>query len=1067
MPGTPLEPESPGLFGSVLDWISTPGYAVRNILKGNFAGALKNAVDNTGDILDAVLPGDWIPHLSGPEDRPQTSDVQEAWGATPLEPGFGKFAMNLVGDTLTDPWTYIPGANIAGIGGRLAKGVEAGVQAADKIVPGVAKKAQTGLLNTKSVMGWLEPQSELAQKTLADAEAAKSLHGKASLTGAQQLLNGLDEPTAKLMTSVIENYKPRQQGFGAMVGPLYDELLPGSETLNAPQALANQLKSQTELANPTVRNVVPSTDYLQVKQAGSVQPIDELSKQVGVEGVANPGAISMGTPGDMTGGLSFVHQMMDDAATATREHFPLEATDPRFASGIDVANQQLVAPGRGLKGIEKFGPEQDVIEKTPATTRTTSNPYTGQPTTKEIVPRTVTELPVSNTQALSALQGGSPAEMAAVAAEDLPRSTKPMVKLDDQLDQWNRRIDSLSVDDAQKAKLKEAAPRYLQFIHNNFVEKVKDLGALSQRPGDDVLTMIPQDYAHRMFTDLKSDSLKGRTLTEGQDLRDFMNANQGTGVQLEHDLLKSTTDLAAQQGRIAQRATVAKGLLGDEYVSLADKDTGGKVTEAIDAMRAADPEGAKLLDNAWNGLEARGPLMETLSKANAVFKPAAVYGIAFPKVGGIMKNILSFPVQLALQGEYKQAGLQAWRTPQTIVEAMRQGVNKAFGLQIAGDKLAQGADLMEQAFKQGGGRAKNVTGFLRAQGREDLAQAVEHGVADGFVSREAVEDSIRNSSWGKRAMGSIGLGDKAQARAFDLLDAPASAFQGAEQYARLGSFLDLMKRGKSPAEAAKTVRGALYDYGVKTGGNRTLRDIIPFAAYQTNAIRQSAKAITAVPALGVVAAGVMGGDHTNPLYPYMEGKTNIPIGADAEGNQTYLTNLGLPPEALNSLPNPSADLLDFGRDIKRKLVGSSQPLLKTSLATVFGQDPYFETPFGEYSNVAGHDLGAFGRTYNVLNSTGLTTPVTSQIGQFSKFFDDKGTLASDIADFATGANAVSVNEDQAIQQQLQQVLQHNPNVQKAVSLYQRSPDPQTQELLKALREAKKRAKDKKELAKAQ
>jgi hypothetical protein len=59
-----------------------------------------------------------------------------------------------------------------------------------------------------------------------------------------------------------------------------------------------------------------------------------------------------------------------------------------------------------------------------------------------------------------------------------------------------------------------------------------------------------------------------------------------------------------------------------------------------------------------------------------------------------------------------------------------------------------------------------------------------------------------------------------------------------------------------------------------------------------------------------------------------------------------------------------------------------------------------------------------------------------------------------------GANVVTVDEDRAIQQLLQDALAKNPSVRKHVSLFQTAPDAEAQALLRQLADVKKHARQK-------
>ena len=1047
----PLIPEDPGLWSSIGDELNLPGFAIRNILMGNLEGAGRKVVYFGGNIIDSVLPGDWIDPISRKEDKPEFSDVIGG-----MDEGPEKFITNLVGNTLTDPLSLIPGAWVAKGLGKAGKAIGAGITAADKVLPGTAAKLANLKLKTKSTFGWLDPQSPEAQAAIRSGKNAGTLANQAAMASAKTTMTGWDPGMSKTLFDVIHNNR-----VGA--GGKLEELLPDSEVINTPQRLGAQLAGQTSREPVTGQLLDPVEDYLQVKKPGEIQPIDPLSKSLGVQGVADDPIASA-------------------AADATREHFPIEATDPRFASGVDIANQQLLAPGRGMKGIQTYAPEAEDVARTPSEFRTVKDPLTGAVQNIPIEPRITSLLPDSPIEALNATMGGSAAPMSSVAAGAAPRATKPMIKLDEQLAQWHRRADALGKSPEETALIKSRLSDYLDYIHGDFLSKTKDYRGLTIHPGDDPLTMIPQDYAKRIISGVQdesdiamaganSNSLKGRVLKENQTFRQFM--NEHPEMTVENDLMKATTALAGEAGRAANRAKIAESLLGDKFTALNDSATAPAVLARIAEIKKTDPDGAYLLENQWNGLGERSGGMELLHKANTIFKPSAVFGVGIPRIGGINKNIAAFPMQWAAEGEWKQAWKQLLATPGNMYEAARK-LMAGYGVKLPSGVHGADADLIASALANSKGRAKNAIDALHAAQRPDLADALSNGVIDGFVGAEAAQNSIRQSGMAQRGMAKVGMGPAAIERASNVLDAPAESFQGAEQYARLRGFKDIRQQlidgGMDPVQASEQAadrgRSALYDYTVMTPENRAFRDIVPFGAFQTNAIRQSAKFLTKNPIAAVAASNVIGQQGDNPIYPSMQGKTNIPIGMDENGNQTYLTSLGLPIEALGNIPNPSANMADLGRQIEQDVIGSSHPLIKSALGAVFNVDPYFGTPYGQYDKIAGQSAGSVGKAYNKLAGTGLIQPLSGPIGMIGKLLDDRGSIGSDLLDLGTGVNTVSVDEDRALRQQLDAALQRNPDVKKFTGLYQEGDDPETKALLAELEAAKGRIKAKRKAAKA-
>lgn len=1120
----PLIPEDPGLLASVGRYLGRFAQVPLNLLSGDVGGAFRQGADILGETVDAALPGDWIPEFSRPEDEKKPSQMLGIDQSDSILAG----GVDFVGETLLNPLTYLTGgaSAAAGTAGKAAlklgvpftkAGVEipgsaaaletlgSGAKAAYGVVPKSARDAiQGGIVNTKSALGWLKPKTKAYEDILNRADASKTAANMAAMTGVREALQGMSDTEAVDLFRAINNYKRTGEGPGETIS----ELLPGSETVSAPYRLGEDIASRTGPAPQSVDPIYRPEAYKQIKAPGETQPIDDLGREVGVTGVAVPRL-----EGDVLEAVTkdpfrmadqvFTPQYANDAAARTLDQaYPLIPTDARYASGIDVANQSLIAPGSGLRGVRTYGETAEAnrlagpAPKAPPE-RVDVDQFTGAVTREPITPENARLIPASTTEAVSAQMGGKAPALEKAVGESAPRLTAPMVKLEDQLAQWNARIDALGKSPEEAARLKEYAAKYLGYIHNDFVQKVKDFGALKQGIGDDVLTMIPQDYAHREFKGMlgSADSIAARKLKDNQSLREYLGTAEGSAAKLDENLISSTVDLASQAGRVAERSEVAKGLLGDKFVSLADEATRGEVSKIIEGMKQTDPEAARLFQTKWDGMEPRGPVMEMLAKTNAVFKPAAVYGLVVPRVGGIMKNILGMSPMIGMEGQGRQAvkqlfigtpyaaaeavsrGSKAYRGISPLIDkpmdafgkvtdAFLEGWSRAFGVKNYGE-TSKDVDLISEAFKQSGGRAKNARQFLEQQNRPDLVAAFDNGIIDGFVSREAVERSIRESGWGRKLLSAIGIKDKAkQERAFNIIDAPQEAFRGGESFARLSTFKDLLQRnpGMDPKEAAGVIRSGLFDYSVKTGANRTLRDLIPFAAYQTNAIRQSGKFLAKNPA-AAVALGNLSDTDPSAQYPWMSGQTNIPIGTAETGETQYLTGLGLPTESLNSIPNLSGSIQETGQELRSNLLGNAHPLVKSAYGVLTGEDPRFGSAYGSYDRLPGNiEGGKFGQVYNQLAGTGLIQPIATPLNQIGQLIDERTGAGDKALSLLTGTRVVNVDEDRALRQRLQEFLSNNPDVEQFQSFYQNSPDPETQALIKALNEVKRRMKAKREAA---
>lgn len=537
------------------------------------------------------------------------------------------------------------------------------------------------------------------------------------------------------------------------------------------------------------------------------------------------------------------------------------------------------------------------------------------------------------------------------------------------------------------------------------------------------------DYATRNPSPAKS-----RKLNTIEDVQGFL--NEKPTITYERNALKRAAKRADAQGQLAQRAEIGKALGGEAFAYTDDAAKGA----AQKAIAALPPEEAQVVGDLFNGMKGRNAFDSILASGNGIFKKYAVYGAVIPKFGSIVRNKIGGLYQALANPESRGiVGGQAKRLGSDLADAVTQ----AFGFKrLATGELTKSIDLIDDAFARSGGSAEGAFRLLPP----DLADAMRNGVMDGYVSSE---DLVREF-----------IGNKRLAQAKTILDWPGKIFQGVESRMRLGAFLDLKKAGKSAEDAAKIVKDTFYDYSTTSTAQRKASDFIPFWKFATKASEQTGKLIAEKPWVGVGLSQVMQ-DRGDPVYPWMEGKTNIPIGSDEEGNDQYITGLGLPFEALNMVPNPSGSLEDFGRDVERGIVGSANPLLKSAFSMIAGEDPYFQTPYGSYDKIPGiGNAGDVGQLYNQVAQTGLIQHLDSLLRTIGQATDPRHDTLTRLLDSLTGINVASVDPDRALQQQLQRALESNPDVQQYHSFFDRSKDPETMALLQQFAEAKKKVKAK-------
>lgn len=611
-----------------------------------------------------------------------------------------------------------------------------------------------------------------------------------------------------------------------------------------------------------------------------------------------------------------------------------------------------------------------------------------------------------------------------------------------------------------------------------------------------------EDYLQRQWITGDSDlldntatpsALKKASLTTQADIVNFFNKGD---VGMELDAAKLMADRAAQQGRMLQQASIggkyAPGTFmagskasDKEIQALDDALATGQISKEShqlqmdkllqqasmkkDALAAIDADLAKgvlnrdshyALKQALEGMKPRGSILGALSGVNRNIKGAMVYGVVIPKFGSLIRNKIGMGFQsLATPGVEGQALKNL--NPVNIVNDMGRAWDEAFhttfgtsGKFARGDTMGKAMSDLERAFKE----AKNtddVAAKLRSYKRGDLAEAVENGVLDGFVSSEELIKQIERSPNMQRWV--------------DVVQAPAVMFQTMEQRGRLQAFLDLRAK-HGGAKAAQMTKDALYDYGVNSPENRAMRDIIPFGQFVAKSIPQQASMLSRTPAVGAAMAPLFydPSGEQGPVYPYMQSKSRINVGADDKGNDLYLTGFGLPAESINMIPNFSGDLREAGRGISQGLLSSTQPLLKTAGALATGTDPYFGTPFGSYDKIPlVGNAGAAGRAFNVLSGTGVLEPFGGgALRQLGNALDESKPIGARAADFLTGAKLTAVDPDLAEQRAITQALSDRPEIKQYRTFYTQEPDEEFAQLMQALKEAKQRSKMKREAAAA-
>lgn len=630
-----------------------------------------------------------------------------------------------------------------------------------------------------------------------------------------------------------------------------------------------------------------------------------------------------------------------------------------------------------------------------------------------------------------------------------------------QLQRISERVAQMPWSAAEKAAVQDAATKAHDFFSSQYKQAVGD--SVLFRPKGVPEDAVPRDYMPGKY-DMGDDVLeatgrpaspsliKAKSITNPSDLANFLNHNKGA---LDTDLSMLTGQYGERMGRAAKQAAIGKALI-PEWKSLAED--GAKLQERIKALRTAgDLDSAVVLETAVNGLPARDATWQLLANFNNYFKKFATGGAFIPKVAFNVRNAVSGIPMAAANPAARGAALStAARTPATIAGALGDWMREV-GLPVSKPEYV--AEI-ENAIRTSGGSREAMLAAIKTP---ELQAAVRNGVLDaGFVNSEKLAATMEQAAKGPMNWK-------------NLRDAPQAMSRGVEDRMRLGLFTDLLKSGMPEAQAAKVVKDSLYDYAYSSALNRTVRDVIPFFQFTAKAVPQQAKFLAGGGRLPSFARNLTeklyAKDDSEILPPYLQGAPAINIGRDEQGNPQYLTSFGMPWEALQTIPNPSDDVMSFLKQTRQNVVGASTPILKTGLSAVMGVDPYFGTPFASFDKApyalqaAGvPEHGDLGRIYNIAAGTGAIQPISSPLSVISSVMDPRTSVLESAANVATGVKVKSVDEDRALQQLVEEKLRNDPGIQRYEALFAYSPDPEQQQLLDELKRVKQQIRDKKKAA---
>jgi|GEM_PF-1442635 len=273
-----------------------------------------------------------------------------------------------------------------------------------------------------------------------------------------------------------------------------------------------------------------------------------------------------------------------------------------------------------------------------------------------------------------------------------------------------------------------------------------------------------------------------------------------------------------------------------------------------------------------------------------------------------------------------------------------------------------------------------------------------------------------------------------------------------EDALRGGVFLNQIRKGVDPGEAADLVRLSQVDYSPQafTSFERGLKKLVPFYSFQKGIVPSIMDNALYRPGglMGQSIRGVVRGtepSEDNFIPEHMRQSAAIPLPAEwGSGNpelQRSLTNLDLPWESFFQLFTPgvgstaTARLADTIRKTGSNLLGMTTPLVKAPIESFTGRQLYSGRDLNDLYSVLERDFGDVGRPLEqaVVNFM----PFGSRaLGLYRQMTDDRLSTGDKYMKAAfnllAGAKLTDIDQDrakrQAARDMLNQMLSTTPGV---------------------------------------
>ena len=504
----------------------------------------------------------------------------------------------------------------------------------------------------------------------------------------------------------------------------------------------------------------------------------------------------------------------------------------------------------------------------------------------------------------------------------------------------------------------------------------------------------------------------------------------------------------------------AKGLGFDEdnFSTMFQREFGRDASTLAVPQRLADEMGTVVRSSQLGDVE-RG-VMNAYDQFLSAWKVGALAAPAFHT-----RNLYSGAINAATFGAFNPLDMwAAWRASQGNTDALARRLANAPGFAnlTPEQRVARFMDLTASNRIGGGAFTDFDTGLP-----EQTIRGGWLGAGDGPSVGRAFWNTNRTGTPGTRTTGQqwmdflndfftvrgVGMWQRPAARNKNpflvLNDAVGSSV---EDSLRGGAFLNQLRKGVDPGQAADLVRLSQVDYSPQafTSFERGLKKAIPFYSFQKGIVpsimdnllyrpgQLQGQAIRAVNRLSEPS-------EDNFVPEHMRQSAAIPLpaawGGDNPELQRYLTNLDLPWESFFQMFTPgvgattTAKVADTIRKTGSNLLGMTTPLLKAPIEYFTGKQLYSGRDLNDLYSVLERDLGEIGRPLEQL-AVNFAPGGSRALGLYRQITDDRLSTGEKAAKAAfnllAGAKVTDIDQDrarrQAARDMLNQMLETTPGV---------------------------------------